>query len=71
MVDTYSVSHDGLVYEFKLRDGLKWHNGKPARGNLIKLAIWTDENRDALAPHEPEVLAVSVNLGEDNPTKAE
>jgi peptide/nickel transport system substrate-binding protein len=29
MVDTYSVSDDGLTYTFTLRDGLKWHDGDP------------------------------------------
>jgi len=27
MVDTWSVSQDGLTWTFKLRDGLKWHDG--------------------------------------------
>jgi len=29
MVDTYEVSDDGKTYTFKLRDGLKWHDGEP------------------------------------------
>ncbi len=29
MVDTYTVSDDGLVYTFTLRDGLLWHDGEP------------------------------------------
>ena len=29
MVDSYTVSDDKLVYTFKLRDGLQWHDGKP------------------------------------------
>src|SRR5437763_15438113 len=29
MVDTYSVSDDGLTYTFVLRDGLLWHDGAP------------------------------------------
>jgi len=29
MVDTWKVSADGTVYTFTLRDGLKWHDGKP------------------------------------------
>ena len=31
MVDTYRVSADKLTYTFTLRDGLKWHDGKPVR----------------------------------------
>ena len=29
MVDNYTVSDDGLVYTFVLRDGLSWHDGTP------------------------------------------
>ena len=29
MVGAWSVSEDGLVYSFTLRDGLKWHDGDP------------------------------------------
>lgn len=28
MVDTWTTSPDGLTWTFKLRDGLKWHDGK-------------------------------------------
>jgi len=31
MVDSYTVSPDGLVYTFKLRDGLSWHDGAPVK----------------------------------------
>src|SRR5215471_19073907 len=31
MVDTYHVSDDQLTYTFKLREGLKWHDGTPVR----------------------------------------
>jgi peptide/nickel transport system substrate-binding protein len=31
MVDTYTISNDNLVYEFVLRDGLKFHDGAPVR----------------------------------------
>lgn len=29
MVDSYKLSNDKLTYTFTLRDGLKWHDGKP------------------------------------------
>lgn len=31
MLDTYRLSADKLTYTFTLRDGLKWHDGKPVR----------------------------------------
>ena len=29
MVDRFTVSADGMRYTFTLRDGLRWHDGKP------------------------------------------
>ena len=29
MVDSWTVSDDKLTWTFKLRDGLKWHDGQP------------------------------------------
>ncbi|MDQ3458054.1 MAG: ABC transporter substrate-binding protein [Deinococcota bacterium] len=31
MVDSYTVSDDGLTYTFTLREGLSWHDGEPVR----------------------------------------
>ncbi|KAB2919389.1 MAG: ABC transporter substrate-binding protein [Hyphomicrobiaceae bacterium] len=42
MVDTYTVSDDKLVYTFKLRDGLKFHDGAPVTANdvIASLKRW-------------------------------
>ena len=42
MVDTWKVSDDGLVYSFTLREGLKWHDGKPVLGEdcIASLQRW-------------------------------
>jgi hypothetical protein len=34
-------------------------------GQIIKLAAWTDANRNSLAPHDPEATDVVVALGGD------
>jgi peptide/nickel transport system substrate-binding protein len=46
MVDTYSISPDGLVYEFKLRAGMKWHDGAPvtAADCVASLKRWAIRN---------------------------
>ena len=42
MVDTHTVSDDGLEYSFTLRDGLQFHNGDPvtARDVVASLTRW-------------------------------
>lgn len=38
LADTASVSEDGTVWTFKIRDGLKWHDGQPLTAEDI---AWT------------------------------
>ena len=42
MVETHTVSEDGLMYEFRLREGLKWHDGAPvtAQDCVASLLRW-------------------------------
>ena len=42
MIDSWKVSSDNLVYSFTLRDGLKWHDGKPvtAADCVASIARW-------------------------------
>ena len=42
MVDSWSLSPDKLVYTFTLRDGLKWHDGKPVTSEdcIASLKRW-------------------------------
>ncbi|NQW51814.1 MAG: hypothetical protein HQ465_11285 [Rhodospirillales bacterium] len=48
MVDTWTTSDDGLVWTFKLRDGLEWHDGQPvtAEDCVASLKRWSA--RDAM-----------------------
>src|SRR5215831_143435 len=39
MVDTYSKSADGLVWKFKLRDGLKFSDGSPVESKDVVASI--------------------------------
>ena len=48
MVESWTVSDDKLTWTFKLRDGLKWHDGTPVTAADVVPSIkrWTD--KDAL-----------------------
>lgn len=39
LAESYSISADGLVYTFKLRKGVKWHDGQPFRAQDVQ-ATW-------------------------------
>jgi peptide/nickel transport system substrate-binding protein len=47
MVDTYRLSADKLTYTFTLRDGLKWHDGKPVRAQDAVASIKRWSIKDA------------------------
>src|SRR5258708_25246382 len=42
MVSDYAISTDKLIYNFKLRDGLRFHDGQPVRGAdcVVSLRRW-------------------------------
>jgi len=46
MVDSWTVSDDQLTWTFKLRDGLKWHDGTPVTTADVLPSIkrWTDKD---------------------------
>lgn len=48
MVDTYTVSDDGLTYTFVLRDGLKWHDGAPVLAEDAVASLQRYFARDAV-----------------------
>ena len=48
MVDTWTVSDDGLVYTFTLRDGLQWHDGAPVRSADCVASIRRWGQRDGM-----------------------
>lgn len=48
MVDTWELSDDGLVYTFKLRDGLKWHDGNPVKSEDCIASIERWGKRDGM-----------------------
>jgi len=39
VAESYTVSDDGLVYTFTIRDGIKFHNGNPVTAEDVKYSI--------------------------------
>jgi peptide/nickel transport system substrate-binding protein/microcin C transport system substrate-binding protein len=39
LAESYKISKDGLTYEFKLREGLTWSDGKPVTAEDIKFSL--------------------------------
>ena len=39
LAESWSVSPDGLVYEFVLRKGVKFHNGDPVTAEDVKFSF--------------------------------
>ena len=52
MVDTWELSADRLTYTFTLRDGLKWHDGKPVTSEdcVASLKRWSARDSMGRAP---------------------
>lgn len=73
MVEKHSVSPNGMKYTFTLRDGLKWHDGKPvvAEDCVESLKRWGQKDRFGrlLMAHTAGIAAVdsktfTLDLGE-------
>jgi peptide/nickel transport system substrate-binding protein len=63
MLDSWRLSADKLVYTFTLRDGLKWHDGKPVRSAdvLASLKRWAvkDAAGQKMMAHTASLEAVN------------
>ena len=59
LAESWKESPDGLVYEFKLREGLKFHNGDPFTAEDVKFSFQRYKGVSAKVLHE-RVKAVEV-----------
>ena len=50
LAESWSVSKDGLVYEFVLRQGAKFHNGDPVTADDVKFSFERYRGAAAKAP---------------------
>src|SRR5262245_581512 len=59
LAESWKESPDGLVYEFKLREGLKFHNGDPFTADDVKYSFQRYKGASAKLLHE-RVKAVEI-----------
>ena len=59
LAESWTESADGLVYEFKLREGLKFHNGDPFTAEDVKFTFERYKGTSAKLLHE-RVKAVEI-----------
>ena len=64
MVDTYSISEDGLSYRFSLRPHLLWHDGSPVRAADCIASIRRWGARDGMGRALLEETATLAPLGD-------
>ena len=59
LAESWTESPDGLVYEFKLREGLTFHNGAPLTAEDVKFSFFRYKGTSAKLLHE-KVKAVEI-----------
>ena len=59
LAESWTVSPDQRVYEFKLREGLKFHNGDPFTAEDVKFSFHRAKGSKALREKVREVVIVS------------
>src|SRR5262245_58725041 len=52
LAESWTESPDGLVYEFKLREGLKFHNGAPFTAEDVKFSFQRYKGTSAKLLHD-------------------
>lgn len=64
LVESWGVSVDGLEYNFKLREGILWHDGEPLTTNDVIYTIQTMMGADSMAPEDIKTLWNSVEINQ-------
>jgi len=58
LAESYTISEDGLTYTFKLRDGVKFHNGRELTATDIKYSIERSVNPETQSPGQGFFAAI-------------
>lgn len=65
LAESYEISADGLIYTFKLKDNLTWHDGQPVTADDIVFTILTTQNPDYGSNQRINWLSVEINKIDD------
>jgi peptide/nickel transport system substrate-binding protein len=74
LAESWDVSKDGLTYTFKLKKGVKWHDGKPFTARDVAFTFYSVLDPKVTTPHRAyfDALASFPELtNKDNPRKPE
>lgn len=62
LAESYKISEDGKTYEFKLKDNIFWHDGKPLTSEDVIFTIKTIQNSDYKSPLRANWLEVESEI---------
>lgn len=66
--DRWTVSEDGLIWEFHMRDGVYWHDGEPFTAYDVEFTIQTILNPSVKSPYKSLLANVSQCIATDSST---
>lgn len=66
LVKEYTISDDGRIYEFYLKDGLSWSDGKPLTADDVVFTVKTIQNSTLKSPVRSIWLGVKVEKLSDS-----
>ncbi len=69
LAKNYTVSRDGKVYEFWLKDNIFWHDGKPLTADDLVFTLETIQNSDYKSPLRANWIDVDVQKTSDRSVK--
>jgi peptide/nickel transport system substrate-binding protein len=74
LAESWEVSRDGLTYTFKLKKGVKWHDGKPFTARDVAFTFYSVLDPKVTTPHRgyfDALVGFPELTNKDNPKKPE
>src|SRR5574341_2311055 len=74
LAESWDVSKDGLTYTFKLKKGVKWHDGQPFTARDVAFTFYSVLDPKVITPHRAyfdALVGFPELTNKDNPKKPE